>query len=159
MAIEFVVEDGTGLSNATSLTSVEVLNQWLENTGRTLTATDDQKKVLLNNATEYLCNNYNYLGYKVKDTQALCFPRSGVVVENVTIANDSVPGEIQKACCFLAYTASTEDIYTNSSNIQSESWGPVSITYKDGSANKSYQQLTLLVKKYIDYSGRMIRVN
>lgn len=86
MTIEFTPEDATGLANATSYADVAGANQYAENTGR-LAAWDalkgDQKKALLNSATQYMDEIYGdrYCGEiqaATIDTQALLWPRENV---------------------------------------------------------------------------------
>ena len=55
MALEFVVEDGTGLEDATSYADIAEADQYFENVADTdWTGTDDVKKAALNEGARYI---------------------------------------------------------------------------------------------------------
>jgi hypothetical protein len=105
MAIEFIQEDGTGLSDSTSYASIIEMQQYWENNGWDYSSlTDDQIKILLNKATRNIDSNYSFNGYRETATQALEWPRmSSYYLDGYEIAEDSVPVEILKATNHLAY--------------------------------------------------------
>ena len=73
MAIQFVVETGAALSNATSYVSIAEYKQYYENRGIDYTAVADATiQAKLNIATEYIDNNYTFSGRIVDEDQALC---------------------------------------------------------------------------------------
>ena len=60
MAVEFVLEDGTGKTDSTSYAAVADFRQYFENFGTTFTETDDEiktwlKLMLINFSSQYLC--------------------------------------------------------------------------------------------------------
>lgn len=122
MAIEFVVEDGTAKSDATSYIAVADADQYWENRGDTAGtwggSTDDQKKVALILATFYLDTIYSvrWQGWRTKeggresDRQALAWPRFDVVdYDGWVVDNDIVPQAVQDACCELAWQSRNGD--------------------------------------------------
>ncbi len=140
MAIEFVVEDGTGKSDATSYVLVEYFEQYWENRG--VDYTNDAtypvitKQAWLNVATEYIDYNYKFYGYSTEyATQSLQWPRTGLRdSKGNQIDDDSIPQELKDAVCRLAREAITQkDLETKvNTGEKSKKIGPVSITYKDG---------------------------
>ena len=107
MAIVFTVEDGTGLAAATSYLSIEDMEQLWDNAGYDHSAlTDDQIKVLLNNATLSLDGQYGgrWPGTRGDTTQALDWPRSGVVDQDgFDRSSTTVPPEIENAVSEIAF--------------------------------------------------------
>lgn len=115
----FVVEDGTGLVNANSFTSISFADDYFTDRGETRwteEACDEEKQVALILATDYLDLKYQYLGIsKVPEIQALSWPREGVVSRsNFTVVDsDSVPVGIQRAAAEIALIALDQDIFPN----------------------------------------------
>lgn len=110
MAIE--VEDGTGKATAESYISVADATTYF--TARSITtwgalATDALREAALRRATEYMTQMYRnrWQGLRAVPTvQALDWPRTGVVVDFVTVDYDTVPAEVARACAELALKAS-----------------------------------------------------
>lgn len=101
MAITFTVEDGTGVTGATTYLSLADAEQIVEDYGLAWAsgATDDEKKVALNNGSLFIDTRYPpWKGYKRLSTQGLDWPRSGVVDEDgYVVPNTSVPEDIKRA--------------------------------------------------------------
>jgi len=108
MAIQFVVEDGTGLSNATSYTDLAFANQYIEDYVSDVTAwnaaTDDQKKQALNRATTFLDLQYTPLqGYRILEAQSLNWPRNYVTDrDGYAVDSDVVPVRVKQATVEVA---------------------------------------------------------
>lgn len=86
MASTLVVEDGTGLANASSYTSAAEIRAYALARGVTLAADDAPGDALVDQmaikAMDYIEANRSYFhGWKFKTTQRLCFPREGVPAE------------------------------------------------------------------------------
>jgi hypothetical protein len=107
MEIEFVVEDGTGLSNATSYVSALELQQYWFNIGYSFESlTDNDIKRLLNKSTAYIDSNYvkGFPGYRVSSTQRLEWGREGAYyTDGYDIESGTVPREIKNAVNEMAY--------------------------------------------------------
>lgn len=107
--IQFTVEDGTGLEDATSYLSVESLKQYFENMGYSYgTLTDDELKTRLNKSTKVLdatyLESFNDNGWRVDSTQALEWPRNGAYyIDGNDIDSDIVPSEIEDATAEYVY--------------------------------------------------------
>lgn len=115
MAVQFVVEDGTGLTDATAYISVDDFKQYWDNFGYDYSALDDSDiSVLINKSTRVLDGRYLMMwpGARKVDDQSLAWPRLYAdYVDGVDIDSDSVPPEIENAVCEFAYaSASGTDI-------------------------------------------------
>ena len=73
----FVVEDGTGLSTATSFVSVAEADTYFSDRASTAWAAldDTAKQAALVTASEYVSTAFEYIGNKVQTAQALAWPR------------------------------------------------------------------------------------
>lgn len=115
-----IVEDGTGLSNADSYTSLVEANLYHANHGNVDWSDIDAttKEQLLRKATDYMVAQYRlqYAGYRRYSTQSLDWPRLYVPLIDSLSANvfpqyvdfDIVPTTVKNACAELAlksYTA------------------------------------------------------
>jgi len=159
MAIEFVVENGTGKNNATAYITVAEYKQYWENRGETITGTDAQLQPLIISATEFLDSTYRFKGVTVKAGQSLEFPRYGVFKNDGRIVeSDIVPIPIKNACAYLAKMKSDYELNTVSTNVRSESYGPVSKTY-GGDFKQVFTLVNKLLWDYIVSGNRIIRVN
>jgi len=107
MAIQFVVEDGSGKSDATSYISVADADQIIENFGLSWVSgvTEDQKKIALNNAARYIDQKYygGWKGFKGSGTQALQWPRFDVTDDDGwTLATTDIPALLKQAVVQMA---------------------------------------------------------
>lgn len=158
MAIKFIVEDGTGLSDATSYATIDQFKQyWLDRGNDYSTLTDDKIKGLLNRATSFVDCSYSFLGDKSDCDQALEWPRINVY-SCYCVAPIGVPAEIINATCNLAGIANTRDIDPVNIGIQSETYGPVSQTFINGGMPE-FREIDKILKKYIATGNQLLRVN
>ncbi len=96
------VEDGSNVVNANSFASVATLNSYATDRGLAIPATTTDKEIALILAAEYLeARRSEYLGEKTNDDQALQWPRSGVLIDGIELADDAIPVELVKAQCQL----------------------------------------------------------
>ncbi len=114
MAFTFIVEDGTGLPNATSYVSVEDADDIIVMNIHAATAwaelTHDQKEHLLSWASRYLDERVRWKGRKVSETSALRFPRTGVHDrDGFAVAADAVPRQLEVATAEMARYLIAED--------------------------------------------------
>lgn len=104
-----ITETGVGLPDAESYCTVAYADQYHAGRGNTAWAglEETQKEAHLRVATERLIADYRQLwkGDRATSTQALDWPRIGVVVDKFDVAADVVPVEVQKACAILALKA------------------------------------------------------
>lgn len=109
MSVQFVLEDGTGLSNSTAYLSVAELKQYWDNVGYSYgSVTEMQLEQKINKATEVIEAAYGSLwpGYRYSETQALGWPRSDATyIDTTEIAEDVVPVEVKKATSEYVYAS------------------------------------------------------
>ena len=100
----FIVEDGTGLPNATAYIDVATFDAYWADVGVVLTETNALKQAAIVEATRYMEQRYKrrYRGYIVKSddpAQVLSWPRQQVYdYRGILLASDEVPAGIENAC-------------------------------------------------------------
>ena len=142
MPAQFVVEDGTGKSDANALITVEFLDQHFLDQGTDLSGTDAaDKQAAIVRATRYMCNSMDWAGWKTygrnhtSGAQGICFPRQGVEdKEGHAIDNDVVPIEVQKACAVLSNyeinnVGALQPTYIPHDRVAEEQVGPLKVKY------------------------------
>lgn len=109
-----ITETGVGLADAESYCDVAYADQYHAGRGNTAWAglEEPQKEAFLRRATEYMLGIYReqWKGIRATSTQALDWPRDGVLVDKFELAADVVPVEVQKACAILALKAIKGDL-------------------------------------------------
>ena len=158
MAIEFIVETGAGLTNATSYVSVAEYKQYYENRGIDYTATAEATiQAKLNIATEYIDNNYNFIGNISNDDQALSFPRVGLSKNGNAIDSNVKPQDVKDAVCYIADKVKNGNIEQVDEGVKSESFGPVSKTYSE-TGQRKFPILNKYLKPYIMTGAPLVRL-
>ncbi len=159
MAIQFVVEDGSSKSDATSYVSVADADQYHENHGTAawVLLSNDEKETSLIRATSYLDSYFEWsTGRKSDEDQALDWPRIGAYDDDrYYIDDDEIPQAVKDACCELAVRASSGDIVADSEQaIKSFVAGPVEVEFESGSDSlTSYNQVDMLLRGLVSSSS------
>jgi len=161
LTINFVVEDGTSKTDATSYASVDNYKQYWLNKGISISDSDTVIKGLLNVAAEYLDLNYKYIGFKSDADQRREWPRvlTDQSIYNDTVDSDEVPQDIIDAACYLAYQHKIGNLWPIDEGVSSRSLGPVSTNYKRYEGFKSFPYIDSLLSKYLSSMPGIIRVN
>ena len=160
--VEFVVEDGTGKSDATSYATVAQYKQYWKNRGvdRDATYTDSEIKGRLNLATEYLDTTYQFKSIKNDEDNALEWPRIGFCDQNdFWIDSTDIPQRLIDATCYLADKATDDNLNGISTNARSISYGPVSKSFAGDSSTKNYKAVDKLLKWLVVQGKTLVRVN
>jgi hypothetical protein len=140
--VAFVVEDGTGLSNATSLIAVATaVTFWTDRdpsgTGAAFLAlaTSDQQLCCVR-ASDYLRNARRYShwsGQKLSYAQRMPFPRTGAYERyGQAVPSTVVPWQVADAVCYLAPLALAgplEGVLAHGGYITQESVGTLHVSY------------------------------
>lgn len=176
MAIQFVVEDGSIVSGATSYVTTAEFVQYHENMGNNISAlivitgagteldpyvyNYDAVKIVLNKATSYIDNTYTFIGAIVDNDQYLAWPRVDCVTRNgVEIDYNVIPSALKMAVCELAFELYGKQAYGVDSGIKSETYGAMSRTYKGTSSEKSYIAVDRMLVPFVMSGCRLQRVN
>lgn len=134
--MSFVLEDGTGLPNATSYASEDDFDTYTEDRGYVVSVGDVEQALV--RATQVLDSTYRkqFPGSRTNGRlQALEWPRTGAIdFDQQAIADDEVPIEIIEATCELALRelaspGSTMPDLDRGGTVKSIKAGSVSVEY------------------------------
>lgn len=122
-----VIEDGSGLPNSESYSSVEYADLYFSDRGNEAwdALSTAAKEQALRKGADYLGAVYGprWCGERLTDTQALDWPRG----------EPGVPEAVKRANAELAVRASAGDLLADqSAQVRSETVGPISVTYAEG---------------------------
>lgn len=160
----FVVEDGTGLVDASSFVDVAFADDYFQLRGITeWQGSPESKQAWLVQATDYISSRFNFKGAQLTNDQALPFPRQGL----------GLPVNLLKATCEYAIRAKgaplAPDLEVDPTGRavagKTEKVGPIedSVTYAVSGPGASlslfrpYPAADMLLKGLIQTSGRVIR--
>jgi len=113
MAVEIIVEDGSGIANANSFVSIATIDAWVltnphDDTWTDLT--DAAKNGYAVMACRVMEEQMNWDGWQIDADQARDLPRSGMIDKNGNAIDiDEIPTEVQNAQCELARLLAIED--------------------------------------------------
>lgn len=129
MAVNFVVETGSGSATATAYLTIAQLKQYWDNYGYSYSNVPDgtfQQKI--NKATEILDSQYTTLwpGKRKSETQALDWPREDATyIDGTEIAETVVPPEVKKAVSEYVYAdvsgTNLQPVHDTKGTVMSES--------------------------------------
>lgn len=104
--IKFVVEDGTGKTDANSYTTLEYADAYHKSFGRSEWAELDEevKKSRLVIATRYIDGTYPWKGTRKYRDQRLAFPRVDIY-DNDNFPVEGIPENLKMAVCEAAFLA------------------------------------------------------
>lgn len=171
--MSLIVETGAGLSNAQSYTSVAEADLYHSIRGSTLwpNMNESEKEMCLIRATDFMLQKYRlrWKGYRFVTTQALDWPRAGVVMEDfngmyglANVSYEVVPVEVKNACAELALRASIGTLSEDRSpRVTQETIGPITVKYDtNSSAVVSYTQVDDILRPYMGgaTSGPMMKL-
>jgi len=114
MAYSFVVEDGTGLTNANSYVSVQEASDYLISNNYSYPTWDDldtgDKQKLLSWASRYLDQRARWNGTKTVEDSGLRWPRTDVYDrDGILIEPDEIPEQLKEATNEMARYLMTND--------------------------------------------------
>lgn len=153
----FVVEDGSGRSDATSLLSVADFQAYHDDRGNDYSSysSTEQEQALVK-ASTFLTAAYDWVGRPTEIDQALCWPRIGAYDRNqYAIEEDEIPLPVTQACAELAFRALSEDIYADIDRaMKSFKAGSLSVEWEEGtSIPRTYRIINDLLKGLALSSG------
>ncbi len=134
MTITLIVEDGTGVANANTYADLAYARAFATNTGLVGLPTDDEAaKAALLRAMAYI-ESRPYQGYPSSATQALVWPRKGVLYSGYQLLDNYIPEPIKKAQVVAATLIGNgiELLPTVSGQfVTEETVGPITTKYSD----------------------------
>jgi hypothetical protein len=155
-----IVETGAGLPDADSYASVAESDAYFATRGNTDWAALDTaaKESALILATDYLEATYSqaWLGERTSGTQALSWPRRGVMVDGFAVPANTVPVAVKKATFEMAFRASAGEplIIDQAQRVTKEKVDVLEITYAEFSDPAlRYPYVNRLLLAYIRGSG------
>lgn len=160
-----VVEDGTGLANAESYTSVAEATTYHADRGNAAwaaVANDGIREQLLRKATAYMQQNYRlrWASFRTTSTQALDWPRAWVPMPDAPYGYGSwaayvpfnvVPTEVKRACSEMALLAIAGDLNPPLERATaSEKVGEIAVTYDLRAVEyKRYRAIDQILSPYL----------
>jgi len=111
----FLVETGTGITDANSYISVEEADNYFTDINPQeiwFTKNTQQRERVLMNGTQFIDNQYSYIGTKASETQGLQWPREDAI-DNNGYEVTGVPKNIKQATCEAALRAFDSTLYTD----------------------------------------------
>lgn len=165
----FIVEDGTSVVDANSYISVEDADDYFEGIGYQSSwfekATIDRERALMS-GTQFIDNQYVYIGLKAEETQGLQWPREDAI-DNNGFEVTGVPKNIEQATCEAAIRTLSTSLYTDvntKGNIKLEKVDVIEVEYFDGTTTTNpytvIDQLlfsTGLAKKNVGTNSNVLR--
>lgn len=148
-----IAEDGTGKADAEAYQTVAEFRAHCAAFGLDLTGkTDTDCEVALRKAFSFIDTINRYKGVRLTAGQAGEFPRTGCT-DWSGFELVGVPVRVKKASGWLAFTALSEELYTDLDRggmVTSESVGPISTSYAaDAPVGKTFRQAEQLLKPLV----------
>lgn len=157
MAVQLIVEDGSGLENSNSYVSLQEADDYweLRNDSSWAALSDEDKTKGVVQASQYLDYFYKWIGDRYSSVQAMTWPR--VVFfdadARAMYANE-IPKRIKDAACELAREAAlngpllpTQD---RGGRVQNETVGPLSVTYfADAAGRKEFPLVDVILSDLV----------
>jgi hypothetical protein len=133
------VEDGTGLSNATSYASEAELTAYNLERNITLGAANGSASEILIKAMDYL-ESKKFIGDKYSSAQALQWPRLNVVIDGYYIDRDSIPTLLREAQMEIAISidAGTNPLANKTRETIKEKVGDIEVQYSPNALATEY---------------------
>lgn len=152
----FVVEEGAGLPDANSYSTVEYADAYFLERGIVAwDGTEEEKQSWLIQATDYIETVFGarFIGTKKTTTQALSWPRLYAVArDNSELADDAVPSTLVRACCQYALRAKSGPLMPDPL-VSAEGYNVVTSRKKVGPIEKEFRVMgssgtPILVRSY-----------
>ena len=131
-----IIEDGTGLSTATSYASEAELAAYALARGITVAGTDTE---LLITALDYI-DSFNFIGDKYSSAQSLQWPRDNVYIDEFYIDRDTIPELLKEAQIEVALSidGGTNPLSNVGRATKSEKVDVIEVEYMDSASETTY---------------------
>lgn len=156
-------ETGAGLASADSYASTAQADAYHALRGNTAWAalTDERKEQCLRLGTEHMSAYAGqWKGERVTSTQALDWPRFGVVANGYELDYQTIPAPIVNACIVLALKSSAAELAPDlGAQKQSVKVGPIETTYFAGTRQAvKYQAVENMLAPYFGSGAGLVKV-
>ena len=133
-----VIEDGSIVAGANSYVSVSDFTTFLDDRGLEFSGAGPDEEQCLTIAMDYL-ETRSYLGYRVDDAQELSFPRSGIYIDGVLVADDAIHKDLKLAQMEVAYAVDqgNNPLSTLGRETKKEKVGDIEVEYFDKAKESS----------------------
>lgn len=122
----------------------------------------DVKEPALRKATIFLNSRYTWRGARVTSTQALAWPRAGIVLDGVSVSTLALPVPLKSACCELALKALTSDLLTDTDAqyVESVTVGPITrkMSARGNGGQKRYAAVDALLRELVRGGSGVVEV-
>lgn len=158
------VETGAGLADAETYISASDADTYHAARGNAAWAalSAESKEAALRRATDYMGQAYRlrWAGQRATSTQALDWPRYGVIVDGYEVASTVVPSAVSRACAELALRASADDLSPDlERGIKRERVDVIETEYDTTSPQHTrYRAVDQLLAAYLSGGGAFLRV-
>lgn len=139
-----IIEDGSNVPNANSYVDEAYLTEYLSMRGLDLPVGTNLQSLIIK-AMDYL-GTISFSGVRTYEDQWLPFPRTGIFVDNMEVAGDSIPTMLKQALCRLAYESNSQDLLPTSNGkvvIRERVEGAVDVSY-DANLSSSLPSFALV---------------
>lgn len=126
------LETGSGLPDADSLVTLGEVRSYASSRGLTVPGDDAALEILMRKASDYLGTlEARFAGQRSVAGQALPFPRKGLYLHNVLVAEDFIPLPLKRAVCQLVADLVENDPLAvgEGREVLTQTVGPISTTY------------------------------
>lgn len=160
-----IVEDGTGRSDAETLISVADADAYFLLRGNVVwaaIATEEVKEQLLRKASDYILGTFGprWQGVRLLSTQALDWPRVGVISNDWEVAANTIPFLVANASAELALQANSGELLENTGpSVKREKIGPLETEFNAFESSEiKYTQIDRLLSPFFRSSGLTVNL-
>lgn len=161
--MDLVKEDGTNPTGANTYADDADLVAYAADRGIELPATEEERKVLLIKAMDYLETlDSRFLGYRTLGLdQPLSWPRESVYFGSYYLENNAIPVDLVKVQCVIAVAAMTIDLFPTASGLARtttrETVGPLTVEYSstEASMRPIITQANSLLNTLFGFTGQL----
>lgn len=171
VSVNFVVEDGTGLSNANAYCTVTEADQYHVDQGDPTTwsnAIQSAREDAIRQATQAIDLGFSWKGIRVNSTMSLRWPRWGVEDDDFYVVDStSVPQRVKEAAAYLALKVINGDVllpdHQDEGEVKrkKEVLGPLTEEteyFSPNSPNKEYQKVEAMLSPFVLHEGMSVSV-
>lgn len=155
-----IVENGNQIPNANSFVTDAEYQAYAIRKGLTVADTEWEREIQLFNAIDYITSKESCMqGYRVSSTQALLFPRTGVLLHGWVFSSNAIPSELKNAQMEAAASGLALLTNTTNNNAKREKVDVLEVEY-NGSGKKetvNAQRVNVFLNPLMMDSNKLVR--